>query len=300
MSFSDEDPLQEEPSDSLAPESPPGGSGSRPPAGASRWLIRQLRGTIGLLDEMITTLETQPPPRSQVGSWLQAIVTPIQVLWRQLLRQIRRRLPAGVQQTLSDSVLTGITLAVIVLGLWLGSSVFAGKPSVATAPLSPTVVTCPPCESAPTPVTQAPEQTPPPAPAVPSPVTEPAPVAEPQPTPPPAPPPPPELTPEQSLLAAIQSDIAEISVQYADGLVQSVQANFPQGRLVVTIGDEWYRLAASRQERLGSELLAQARALNFVRLELRDRAGTLVARSPVVGETLVILQPVRPSPPGTP
>ncbi len=299
MSFSDEDPSQDPPSNSPATESS-SGDRPRPLAGstsaANRWLIRQLRGTIALLDEMIAALETQPPPRSQVGRWLQAIAIPVQILWRQILLQIRRRLPAGVQQTLSDSVLTGMTLALMVLGVWLVSSVVSGKPSVATAPTPPAVAECPPCESPPTTVAVAPPTVPPAtAPAKPqpqptlSPEPKPVPPPEPQPAPPPA-----ELTPEQSLIAAIQSDIAEISVQYADGLVQAVQANFPQGRLVVTIGDEWYSLAPNRQEQLGRELLTQARALNFVRLELRDRTGTLLARSPVVGGTLVILQSVRP------
>lgn len=300
MSFSDEDPFQEQPSDASTAESPLGEGNDRPPSGANRWLSRQLRRTIALLDEMIAVLETRPAPRSQVGSWFQAIAVPLQVLWRQLLRQIRRRLPPGVQQTLSDSVLTGITLAVMVVGIWLVLSVLPGKPTVATAPIAPSVAACPPCEQPPATVATAPPE--PEPTAIAPPVAEPAPLPEPQPASPPAPPPPAELTPEQSLLAAIQSDIAEVSVQYADGLVQSVQANFPQGRLLVTVSDEWYNLDSNRQERLGTELLAQARRLDFVRLELRDRAGTLIARSPVVGSTLVILQPVRPSlsPPKTP
>lgn len=300
MSFSDEDPLQEQPSDTAMAQSSLGGGNDRPPTGADHWLSRQLRGTIALLEEMIAALESAPPPRSRVGSWLLAIAIPFQVLWRQLLRQIRRRLPPGVQQTLSDSVLTGITLAVMVVGIWLVLSILPDKPTVATAPIAPSVATCPPCEQAPPAVATAPP-VPAPTPIAP-PVTEPAPLPEPSPVPPPAPPPPVELTPEQSLLAAIESDIAEVSVQYADGLVQSVQANFPQGRLVVTVSDEWYSLDPSRQERLGAELLAQARRLDFVHLELRDRTGTLLARSPVVGSTLVILQPVRlqSQPPMTP
>ncbi|WP_448561318.1 hypothetical protein [Trichothermofontia sp.] len=305
MSFADEDPFQEKSLDSAAAESP-AGSRPRPPAGppsdTHHWLIRRLRGTIALLDDMIAALETCPSPRSPISSWLQAIAIPVQILWRQILLQIRRRLPAGVQQTLSDSVLTGMILALVVLGIWLVSSVFSGRPSVATATAPPTVVECPvecpPCESQPTAVATTPPESPPAiAPAKPE--LAPTPEAKPAPTPKPALPL--ELTPEQSLIAAIQSDIAEISVQYADGLVQAVQANFPQGRLVVTIGDEWYNLTSSRQEQLGRQLLAQARALDFVHLELRDRAGTLIARSPVVGDALVILQPVRlPSRPSTP
>ncbi len=300
MSFSDEDPLQEQPSDSSTAEPPLGGGNDRRPSGANRWLSRQLRRTIALLDEIIAALETYPAPRSQVGSWFQAIAIPLQILGRQLLLSIRRRLPPGVQQTLSDSVLTGITLAVVVVGIWLVLSVLPGKPTVATAPIAPSVATCPPCDQTPTAVATAPPE--PESTTITPPVAEPAPRPEPKPVSPPAPPPPAELTPEQSLLAAIQSDIAEVSVQYADGLVQSVQANFSQGRLVVTVSDEWYSLDLNRQERLGAEWLSQARRLDFVRLELRDQQGTLLARSPVVGSTLVILQPVRPrsQPPTTP
>jgi len=35
-----------------------------------------------------------------------------------------------------------------------------------------------------------------------------------------------ELTPEQNLIASIENQVAEITDRYADGLIQSIQANF--------------------------------------------------------------------------
>jgi len=50
-----------------------------------------------------------------------------------------------------------------------------------------------------------------------------------------------ELTPEQNLIASIENQVAEITDSYADGLIQSIQANF-QGSLTIKVGDDWYNL----------------------------------------------------------
>jgi len=60
-----------------------------------------------------------------------------------------------------------------------------------------------------------------------------------------------ELTPEQNLIASIENQVAEITDSYADGLIQSIQANFQGSRLLsksVMIGT----LQQSQQDKLAA------------------------------------------------
>ncbi|MEP0958018.1 hypothetical protein [Microcoleus sp. FACHB-1515] len=104
------------------------------------------------------------------------------------------------------------------------------------------------------------------------------------------PPPPPQLTPEQTLVAAIQDQVGNLTNQYGNGLIENIQANFRSGRLTVKINDSWYELSEARQNQLASDMLDRARSLDFRRLEITDSQGTLVARSPIVGTDMIILQ----------
>ncbi|MBD2576381.1 hypothetical protein [Oscillatoria sp. FACHB-1406] len=101
-------------------------------------------------------------------------------------------------------------------------------------------------------------------------------------------PPEPVLTPEQRLIAAIKTQVAQITSQYADGLIQSIQADFIGSRLAVSLKDEWYDLSASRQDRVAQEMWTRSQELDFSKLELTDSEGHLVARSPVVGQEMAI------------
>jgi hypothetical protein len=99
-----------------------------------------------------------------------------------------------------------------------------------------------------------------------------------------------ELTPEQTLIAGIQKQVAEITGQYADGLILSIEANFISSRLIVRVGDVWYGLTGRRQEQLANEIFERSQQLDFRKLELIDLQNNLLARSPVVGKNMVILQ----------
>ncbi|NDJ18156.1 hypothetical protein [Myxacorys almedinensis] len=127
---------------------------------------------------------------------------------------------------------------------------------------------------------------PPPEP-MPNLVPEPAAVAL---EPAPQPKPPVELTPEQSLIASIDGQMMEISDRYASALVQRVQPNFRRSRLRVGVSDRWYQLSPAQQNQLGDELLARSQDFDFTTLELTDANGALIARSPVVGSSLIILK----------
>jgi len=104
------------------------------------------------------------------------------------------------------------------------------------------------------------------------------------------PPPTPELTPEQSLISAIQNQVAEVTQQYGNGLIRSIEANFLASRLIVKVNNGWYDLKESQQNKLADEILRRSKGLDFSKLEITDLNGTLLARSPVVGPNMVILK----------
>ena len=102
----------------------------------------------------------------------------------------------------------------------------------------------------------------------------------------------PELnfTPEQNLIAALKTKIGNLTQKYPPELIELVEVDVPQSSLTVNISDNWYELDESRQIKLASEMLKQSRQLDFAKLKLQDRTGTLVARNPVIGDSIIILQ----------
>ncbi|MEA5514851.1 hypothetical protein [Nodularia sp. UHCC 0506] len=268
-------------------------------------IIQILRGTMGILETAVVKLETSPPPGTkEAPSFWQGLETQ----WNRFLRQVRLFLPSNVSNNLSDTVLTGILAVITVAVVWSTATVLTQKPTE--------VATVPPVEEvpAPTPIITippeltAPEPTPEPVPeAIPEPEPEPTPEAIPEPVPEPTPII--KLTPEESLIAAIENQVAEISDgrsrsvsaglspafgdRFASGLIQSIQANFRTSNLTVKINDDWYTLPASEQKQLAAEVLQRAQELDFTHLEILDSQDKLIARNPVVGNEMIIFQQYR-------
>lgn len=245
--------------------------------------IKALRGTIRVLEGVVEELEAEPP-----ASTTPSFLDKLQMRWTAVLANIRSLLPENLSSKLSDTALTGIIAGIAAIGVWTTSALLPGNP--------PERATVPPLSQVPAPtITTPPELT---APAAPEPVEstappEPEPVestAPPEPEPEPSPTPPLELTPEQNLIASIENQIAEISDRYADGLIQSIQANFQGSRLTIKVGDDWYNLKQLQQDNLAARMLERAKELDFTHLEITDPEGTLLARSPVVGSDIVILK----------
>ncbi|MBV9385865.1 MAG: hypothetical protein JOZ78_05490 [Chroococcidiopsidaceae cyanobacterium CP_BM_ER_R8_30] len=257
--------------------------------------IKALRGTIQLLEGILIKLEAEPPAtaRETSGFW-----NKLQLGWSGALAKLRSLLPENLSAKLSDTGLTAIIAAIAVLAVWTTSALLSEKPtevanvppatSVPTAELTPspelTAPKVPPATSVPTAeLTPLPELT---APAEPQPIevvplpSEPVPSSSPT----------LELTPEQSLIASIQNQVTEITDQYANGLIQSIQANFRGSSLVIKVGDDWYNLKQSQQDKLAARMLERAKELDFSHLEITDPQGILLARSPVVGNDMVILK----------
>ncbi|QXE25351.1 hypothetical protein B6N60_04065 [Richelia sinica FACHB-800] len=275
-------------------------------------IIQILRGTIGVLETAVDKLETETPGD---GGETVGFVQRILLGWDRFLRTFRLFLPSSVSNSLSDATLTGILAIIAVVVVWTGTNLFSGKPVE--------VATVPPVEERPTP---APTMTAPPEseklepkPAVeekptpeptPTPEIEEKPIPEPTPTPEveekpiPEPTPTPEveeklkpetqpkveLTPEQVLIAGIKNRLAEISDRFATGLIESIQANFRTSDLTVMVSDNWYSLEAKQQNQLAADVLGRSQELYFTHLEIVDTQNKLVARSPVVGNEMVIFK----------
>lgn len=103
------------------------------------------------------------------------------------------------------------------------------------------------------------------------------------------------LTPEQNLIASIQNRLEEVSDRIVSGIVKSVQANFRNSTLAVKISDEWYTLKPSQQNQIANDIWERSQELDFTHLEIFDTQDNLVARNPVVGNQVVILQRVSSS-----
>ncbi len=100
----------------------------------------------------------------------------------------------------------------------------------------------------------------------------------------------PKLTPEQNLIASIQNQVAEISQKYAEGAILAIEADFDSGYLTVTIDDSWYQLGKNQQNKLSQEILNKAQILDFYKLTIKDTKNHLIARSPVVGNEIIIFR----------
>ena len=222
-------------------------------------IIQIIRGTIGILETAVVKLETPVLPGSEeTPRFWQGLV----IQWNRFLRQVRLFLPSNVSNNLSDAVLSGILAMLTVAVMWSSVSIFMqSQTEVATV----------------TPVEQ-----------VPAPIPEPIPTPEIIPEPEPIPTL--KLTPEETLIAAIKNQVAEISDRFASGLIQSIQANFRTSNLTVKINDDWYNLPESEQKQLAGEILQRSQELDFTHLEITDSQDKLIARNPVVGNEIIIFQ----------
>ncbi|VEP17497.1 conserved hypothetical protein [Hyella patelloides LEGE 07179] len=99
-----------------------------------------------------------------------------------------------------------------------------------------------------------------------------------------------ELTPEQNLIVALENKTNNIATRYSEDLIISIQPNFDDNIVTVTLADDWYQLIASNQDKLAGEMLKKSRQLEFNKLRITDSQNNLIARSPVVGKDVVILR----------
>jgi hypothetical protein len=252
-------------------------------------IIQVLRGTIGVLETTVVKLETETPADTQKKTHFLS-------RWDGFLRTFRLFLPSNISNNVSDTVLTGIFAVIFVVTIGITTFMFIPK-SVEVATVPPVEAVIPPKsviepEPPPTPVIE-PEVIPTPTPVV-EPEVIPTPVIETETTPTPVV----ELTPEQALLAAIENQFSDITIAVKNmkdkniisQLIKPLQANFRTSDLTVKISDIWYNLEKSQQDKLAADILRRSQELNFVHLELVDFQEKIIARSPVVGNKMIIFK----------
>lgn len=250
-------------------------------------------------------------------------------LWKKLLTLIRDRLPTDLNRKLGDRTLSGIVIGATVVLFLFTSSLFSSKPAepvqVATRPpatipaptefpkdlsapeVAPEIVSTPVAEPqeppkpeipVEAPIAEIPIEEPIDQPLIEAPIAEvpitvepsPEPIVEPSPEPVVVPSPEPELTPEQKQIAAIQAQVMEISDRFIGGLVTSVEPQIDRARLKVRVSEDWYGFSTEQQDQFANELWEKSQSIELPKLEVTDAAGTLIARPPIVGDSMIVLR----------
>lgn len=218
--------------------------------------LKNLGPTLQQLPTTVSRLRANLQPQlHRFWEAMQPMWRSLRSLWAIVLDQIRRVLPSQVSRNLPDSLLTGVILGLVLLVLTITSSF--STPARATAP------TTGPFLVEPTPI-----------PAKRLPLPEPTKLAAAEPTP----------------LSLIEEQVTSLTNRYEPGLVQFVQADRHHDRLTIQFSDAWYHLSQERQDALTNELWQQAKELNVQSLTLTDAEPTLLARSPVVGDRMVVVK----------
>jgi hypothetical protein len=178
-----------------------------------------------------------------------------------MLQQLRQILPAPLG-SLSDAILTAMIVVLVTLGIWTVDSV------IIPAPSSPVVTTTQPSISTPPEPTNLPN----------SPLEGLGSVT------------PPALSPEQTFIQSIQGQIAEITGKYPDDIIQTLQVDLADNRLIVRLNNVWYLISDGKQNEVTDRMWQETLANHFTKLELQDPHGESIARSPVVGKHMVIFK----------
>jgi hypothetical protein len=98
-----------------------------------------------------------------------------------------------------------------------------------------------------------------------------------------------QINPEQAFIDAIQAQLSEITREYPDDIVQTLQVDLPRDLAIVRLNPIWYTIGDNQQDLVTDRMWLQAQANHFSKLELQDADGHSIARSPVVGQHMVIL-----------
>lgn len=219
----------------------------------------------------------QPEPQKTTSASPKA--SPKPSLLRGLLGTIRSLLPAGISNKLSDGILAGAIAAIFLVLLTLplvfpsgdGATELPEVGAIASEEVSSDML-----ESEAIVEDESSSST----------LVAPSPAEIVEVTPAP----PPKLSPEQYLVVAIQNQISDITNKYGGGVIESIQVNFPGSMLVVQLSNDWYDLDEAEQDELANKMLEQAHNLDFKKLEAIDAEGVLLAREPVIGSEMVIVQ----------
>jgi hypothetical protein len=96
-------------------------------------------------------------------------------------------------------------------------------------------------------------------------------------------------SPEEALVAAVRSQFSTLASQYPAGLISNLELDNERQLAIVTLGNLWANLTVDQQQQVAQSLWQQARTYQMSKLEMRSGSGQLLARSPVVGQEMVIV-----------
>ncbi len=99
-----------------------------------------------------------------------------------------------------------------------------------------------------------------------------------------------QFTPEQNFITAIQKQVINLTTSYESDLLTIIEADLNHKKLSITVENQWYELDSDRQDQICQEMLKRSRRLAFAKLVIQDSEENILARSPVVGNQMVILQ----------
>jgi hypothetical protein len=99
-----------------------------------------------------------------------------------------------------------------------------------------------------------------------------------------------QIGPEQAFMESIEAQLSDITSQYPDDIIHALQVDSARDRLIVKLNPVWYLIGDERQDRVTDRMWLQARANHFTKLELQNAEGDSIARNPVVGKHMIILQ----------
>ncbi len=97
--------------------------------------------------------------------------------------------------------------------------------------------------------------------------------------------------PEASRRLKLRQNLNVIADSLVDQAIVSIRPN--GSSLTITLSDAWYRSSEDTQTNLTNSLLVTTQGQGYSNLRLEDTEGSLVARNPVVGEGMIILQRAR-------
>jgi hypothetical protein len=95
--------------------------------------------------------------------------------------------------------------------------------------------------------------------------------------------------PEATLVNALQSKLQALAGQYPVGLITNLELIEERQLATVLVSDRWFSLSAAERQQTAQSLWQQAVAYGMAKLEVRSATDQLLARSPVVGGSAIVV-----------
>lgn len=98
------------------------------------------------------------------------------------------------------------------------------------------------------------------------------------------------LSPDAQKRAKLRQDLDVIAGSLIDNAIVGIRPQFNTHFLAITLSDRWYATPESTQDNLANSLLVIAQVKGFTQIQLEGSDGAVLARNPVVGNGMIILQ----------